>query len=274
VALLVLGTAGAVVDGDGDGIADETDNCDELANPDQLDSDADGLGNRCDNCARAGNHDQLDADEDGVGDPCDQCALSDPGDLVDPNGCGLFQHCPCEGPRNSSMSWPRHGRFRSCVRRYTRWLRRLGALTTEERREIVRETMATGCGRRRALPGDRDGDGIGDDGDESGVAGDYRCAGGVKVACDDNCPGARTPRQLDADDDRIGDVCDLDRDGDGIPNDGDNCPGAANADQADADFDEVGDACDACADTPEGEEVDVRGCSESAEEPEDSEDPV
>ena len=37
---------------------------------------------------------------------------------------------------------------------------------------------------------DRDGDGIGDDGDGSGWAGDAYCMGGARAGCDDNCIGA------------------------------------------------------------------------------------
>ena len=35
-------------DGDGDGVADATDNCPEATNPDQTDGDNDGLGDACD----------------------------------------------------------------------------------------------------------------------------------------------------------------------------------------------------------------------------------
>lgn len=60
-------------DSDGDGIADEQDNCPEVANKDQLDSDKDSVGNVCDNCPNNINVNQEDSDTDGLGDACDEC---------------------------------------------------------------------------------------------------------------------------------------------------------------------------------------------------------
>ena len=59
------------------------------------------------------------------------------------------------------------------------------------------------------LPGDADGDGIYDDGDASGIAGDHPCTGGNKVLCDDNCPDVANPDQADSDNNGIGDACDI-----------------------------------------------------------------
>ena len=54
---------------------------------------------------------------------------------------------------------------------------------------------------------DTDGDGILDDGDNSGVIGDNPCTGGNATNCDDNCVNTPNPTQTDVNGDGIGDVC-------------------------------------------------------------------
>lgn len=70
-------------DTDSDGVADETDNCPSMANPDQADVNKNSIGDACedfdrdgilngkDNCPNNPNINQRDADSDGYGDVCD-----------------------------------------------------------------------------------------------------------------------------------------------------------------------------------------------------------
>ncbi len=56
--------------------------------------------------------------------------------------------------------------------------------------------------------GDLDDDGVCDDGDSSGVAGDNPCIAGATQNCDDNCVDMPNPGQGDPDADGVGQVCD------------------------------------------------------------------
>ena len=83
-----------IVDSDSDGVPDDSDNCPEDANAEQLDSDDDGIGNACDECpedpdkASAGGCGcgvpDIDTDEDGVLD-CDEIDCSE----LPEDGCPL-----------------------------------------------------------------------------------------------------------------------------------------------------------------------------------------
>lgn len=59
---------------------------------------------------------------------------------------------------------------------------------------------------------DADFDGIPEDGDASGSAGDALCSDGAVTGCDDNCPAAYNRSQWDADADGAGNACDGDID--------------------------------------------------------------
>ena len=63
-------TTDACPDTDGDGWADDADNCPLIPNPTQSDIDGDGVGDVCDNCPTVFNPTQTDSNGDGVGDAC------------------------------------------------------------------------------------------------------------------------------------------------------------------------------------------------------------
>lgn len=92
------------VDSDGDGIYDPTDNCPEMANPDQSDVDEDGVGDLCDNCPDIKTREQYDFDEDGTGDGCDNCPKVANADQIDRDGDGIGDACdlcPTEASNDS-----------------------------------------------------------------------------------------------------------------------------------------------------------------------------
>ena len=70
------GGGGSPLDTDGDGVANDADNCPLAWNPDQADADGDGLGDVCDNCPNHYNPDQTDTDGDGIGDACDEATAA------------------------------------------------------------------------------------------------------------------------------------------------------------------------------------------------------
>lgn len=68
-------------DRDSDGVANEVDNCPELANTDQHDEDQDARGDVCDSCPHLADATFADGDDDGVGDACDP-NVTTPGDQI------------------------------------------------------------------------------------------------------------------------------------------------------------------------------------------------
>ena len=116
------------IDTDGDGIANDQDNCPDTPNPDQADADDDGTGDACnsddpdedgilsaeDNCPNTYNPQQEDADADGTGDVCEEADTGGGGGggedstPLEDEGCSgdaaVFLDCPVDFPPNTMTS--------------------------------------------------------------------------------------------------------------------------------------------------------------------------
>lgn len=218
---------GGVLDTDGDGVPDTTDNCPTVANPGQADFDSDGLGDVCDpdddndgvadatdNCPAVANPGQANLDGDALGDACDP---DDDGDGINDG----VDNCP--SAQNADQA------------------------------NLDGDALGDVCDP------DDDGDGIADGSDNCPVVANANQANldgdALGDACDpdddgdgvadgtDNCPLVANPGQQDANGNGLGDACDGDDDGDGVLDGVDNCPSVSNANQADTNADGVGDAC-------------------------------
>lgn len=184
--------AQAALDGDGDSILDEVDNCPGVANTDQAnldgamgdaegdacdgDDDGDGVADDGDNCPAAGNADQANLDKDALGDACDE-------DLDGDQILNAEDLCPTKmhGDRNYGGCPP---------------------LVPGDSDQDSSPDGRDNCDIYNPDQADTNGDGIGDacqdqDGD---LVPDHL----------DNCPDFPNTGQSDVDDkDGIGDACDL-----------------------------------------------------------------
>ncbi len=164
-------------DADGDGIPDSRDNCPDVPNADQADLDGDGLGDACDD----------DNDGDGVADDIDNCPLVPNPDQTDTDGDGAGDACDdpddndSDGVLNDEDNCP--------------------DVFNPEQGDFDEDGLGDAC------DDDDDGDGILDDGDASGIAGDNPCVGLEIQDCDDNCPLLANPDQFDRNEDGAGDAC-------------------------------------------------------------------
>jgi len=257
---------GVLDDGDGSGTVGDNpcqggattgcdDNCQTAANANQKDTDGDEAGDACDldddddgilddgdesgsstdkpclpgqvsgcddNCRVNVNADQADNDGDGKGNICDG---DDDNDTIldDGDSSGIVGDHPCTG-----------GQAQGCDDNC--------AFTFNPD-----QVDTDGDLKGNACDPDDDDDGILDDGDASGTAGDHPCTGGATAGCDDNCPVQVNADQGDLDGDKVGDACDDDDDDDGVKDTLDNCPRAYNPNQADSEPegpDGIGDVCD------------------------------
>lgn len=210
---------------DGDGVADDVDNCPCVANPDQADVDHDGVGDACDNCQYRYNPHQEDYDSDGVGDVCDNCRYTYNPWQEDTDGDLVGDSCD------------------NCI-----------YVVNPRQYDFDADDIGDECdddidndGIPNDEDSDMDGDGIPNDQDNCpsvfNPGQDDSDGDGIGDGCD-NCPMMYNPDQEDDDADGTGNLCDDDIDNDGIPNEEDNCPDIANPDQADLDCDGIGDVCD------------------------------
>ncbi|WP_299115898.1 choice-of-anchor B family protein [uncultured Winogradskyella sp.] len=173
-------TAIEIIDTDGDGIADDDDNCPNTANSNQEDSDNDGVGDACngdsdndgvidgdDNCPNTENADQLDTDNDGIGDVCDTDDDGDGIDDVDDN-CPLIPNPDQEDNDNDGIG---------------------DICDVDDDNDGVEDDVDNCPLNSNSGQEDGDNDGIGD-------------------VCD-NCPNNSNPGQEDVDNDGVGDACDV-----------------------------------------------------------------
>ncbi len=201
-------------DNDGDGVADGSDNCPNIANGSQGDSDNDGAGNACDNdndgdgvandadnCIWQSNPAQADFDGDGKGDLCDDSDGDYVNDQVD----------NCRTVANNNQA------------------------------------NADGDGVGDACDADIDGDGDLNQADNCPVKSNPSQANAdgdpYGDACD-LCPNLASADNNDNDGDGLGDPCDSDDDNDGVLDTTDNCPFAPNPDQWDPNGNGKGWVCD------------------------------
>jgi len=196
-------------DSDFDGVGDACDNCPSAFNPGQEDTEGDGTAEACDNCPNVYNPDQTDDDADGLGYDCDNCPTAANASQVDADGDGrgdACDNCP-EHVNDGQEDTDGDGRGNACD----------NCLSIANPTQINSDTDALGdaCDNCPTVSNTgqediSDGDGIGD-------------------ACD-NCLSISNPTQTNSDTDFLGDACD-------------NCPLVANPLQEDVNNNGVGNAC-------------------------------
>jgi hypothetical protein len=259
---VVLAPAGSVPgDSDGDGILDGVDNCPSLSSHDLLDSDGDGLGNPCDD----------DDDDDGILDDGDGSGTIGDHKCVDGDTSDCDDNCPVN-PNANQADRDHNGVGDECQ------IGGSGSVGGDTDGDGIPDDLEPVFGTDPNNP-DTDGDGL-SDGDEVNSP-FYPACGPTDPDCDDDgvCDGANTVTdgaggiicqpfdghgdncrlvsngpntagideseiQADSDGNGVGDICEGDMDGDGVPDDTDNCSFQPNPKQDDNDSNGIGDVCD------------------------------
>ncbi|MBI3178297.1 MAG: thrombospondin type 3 repeat-containing protein, partial [Deltaproteobacteria bacterium] len=227
-------------DSDNDGIADSADNCPLAPNPEQVDSDGDGIGDDCDGCVADGapvqfcalcayvaNPGQPDRDGDGIPDACDNCPHISNQDQTDGGnptndptthcrGCGDAcdtddDDVPEDWEGDSVSNEPCTDAGFTGTLTGAQCDDNCPSVSNPNQFDLDADGLGDDCDP------DTDGDGVLNDGDNSGSAGDNPCTAGVTSNCDDNCPVVQNASQADINGNGIGDLCEgaiADTDGD------------------------------------------------------------
>lgn len=126
------------LDGDGDGIEDDADNCPASPNPAQEDGDSDGLGDACDS----------DDDGDSVADVNEFpfCLSTRSGSPTNAVGCSAEQACPCSRPWGRHR-WLRRSEYRSCIRNVLAEMRQDGRVDSAQQKATLAAARASSCGQ-------------------------------------------------------------------------------------------------------------------------------
>ena len=124
-------------DSDGDGVPNNSDNCPAIPNRSQSDIDQDKIGDACD----------PDVDGDNVRNEVDACPMTNQSTAVDPdNGCSIAQLCPCNGPMDSNLPWPKQSQYLSCVKDWAGDFDNRGIISAAEKKAIISDAKKSNCG--------------------------------------------------------------------------------------------------------------------------------
>ncbi len=152
--------ASVVVDTDGDGVPDDTDDCAGTpagepvdgrgCSASQLDADQDGVADAIDQCAdtpadeaadeNGCSASQRDTDNDGLNDAIDSCPETAAGAVVDETGCAISDYCPCDSARN-------HGQHQNCVTQTAREFKTKGLISRRDQSDFGRSAAKSSCGK-------------------------------------------------------------------------------------------------------------------------------